>query len=202
MNRRAGLVLALVLAIALLATTTTALVAQSKFGFEATLGYANTGGGYGTLMQDAVPAEAIITYGTGALKVGFVGNVASFTLVPAYDGQNWWKVGFAGSLTWFASTTSNFRPFVHARVGIINLKPEGEGFGREGDSFPSIDKIFGWEGGVAAGAELWMAPKFGFTVSGLFTSYSTDDADLSDVGLASINSGSGVGFRFGFVFKP
>ena len=200
MNRRAGL--ALVLAIALLAMTTTALLAQSKFGFEATLGYANTGGGYATVMQDAVPAEAIITYGTGALQVGFVGNVASFTLVPAYDGQNWWKVGFAGSLTWFASTTSNFRPFVHARVGIINLKPEGEAFGREGDSFPSIDRIFGWEGGVAAGAEFWVVPKFGFTVSGLFSSYSTKDSDLSDVGLASINSGSGVGFRFGFVFKP
>ena len=200
MNRRAGL--AVVLAIALLATTSTALLAQSKFGFEATLGYANTGGGYATVMDDAIPGEAIITYGTGALKVGFVGNVASFTLVSAYDGQNWWKVGFAGSLTWFASTTSNFRPFVHARVGIINLKPEGEGFGREGDSFPSIDRVFGWKGGVAAGAELWVAPKFGFTVSGLFSSYSTDDADLSDVGLASITSGSGVGFRFGFVFKP
>ncbi len=200
MNRRAGLALAF--AIALLATTTTALLAQSKFGFEATLGYVNTGGGYATVMDDAIAGEAIITYGTGDLKVGFVGNVASYTLVSAYDGQHWWKVGFAGSLTWFASTTSNFRPFVHARVGIINLKPEGEGFGREGDSFPSIDKIFGWEGGVAAGAELWVAPKFGFTVSGLFTLYSTDDADLSDVGLASINSGSGVGFRFGFVFKP
>ena len=200
MNRRAGL--ALVLAIAFLATTTTALLAQSKFGFEATLGSANTGGSYATVMQDAVPAEAIITYGTGAFQVGFVGNVASFTLVPAYDGQNWWKVGFAGSLTWFASTTSNFRPFVHARVGIINLKPEGEAFGREGDSFPSIDRIFGWEGGVAAGAEFWVVPKFGFTVSGLFSSYSTKNADLSDVGLASINSGSGVGFRFGFVFKP
>ncbi len=200
MNRRAGLALAL--AIALLATTTTAVLAQSKFGFEATLGYVNTGGGYATVMDDGIAGEAIITYGTGDLKVGFVGNVASYTLVSAYDGQHWWKVGFAGSLTWFASTTSNFRPFVHARVGIINLKPEGEGFGREGDSFPSIDKIFGWEGGVAAGAELWVAPKFGFTVSGLFTSYSTDDADLSDVGLASINSGSGVGFRFGFVFKP
>ncbi len=200
MNRRAGLALAF--AIALLATTTTALLAQSKFGFEATLGYVNTGGGYTTVMDDAIAGEAIITYGTGDLKVGFVGNVASYTLVSAYDGQHWWKVGFAGSLTWFASTTSNFRPFVHARVGIINLKPEGEGFGREGDSFPSIDKIFGWEGGVAAGAELWVAPKFGFTVSGLFTSYSTNDADLSDVGLASINSGTGVGFRFGFVFKP
>ena len=190
--------LVLVLSIALFAPT---LQAQSKFGFEATLGYANTGGDYGTLMQDAVPAEAIITYGTGALRVGFVGNVASYTLVSAYDGQHWWKVGFAGSVTWFASTTSNFRPFVHARVGIINLKPEGEGFGREGDSFPSIDRI-GWEGGVAAGAELWVTPKFGFTASGLFSLYSTEDADLSDVGLASINSGSGVGFRFGFVFKP
>ncbi len=178
------------------------LSAQSRFGFEATLGYANTGGGYGTVMQDAVPAEAIITYGTGALKAGFVGNVASYTLVSAYDGQHWWKVGFAGSVTWFASTTSKFRPFVHARAGIINIKPEGEGFGRAGDSFPSITKITGWEGGVAAGAELWVTPKFGFTASGLFSSYSTKDADLSDVGLASINSGSGVGFRFGFVFKP
>ncbi len=34
------------------------------------------------------------------------------------------------------------------------------------------------------------------------SSYSTEDADLSDVGLVSINSGTGVGFRFGFVFKP
>jgi hypothetical protein len=54
---------------------------------------------------------------------------------------------------------------------------------------------------VAAGAHLWVTPKFGFTASGLFSSYSTGDADLSDVGLESINSGSGVGFRFGFVFK-
>ncbi|MCZ6755779.1 MAG: hypothetical protein O7E49_10750 [Gemmatimonadetes bacterium] len=194
--------LAPILAIGLLATTAGVAEAQSKFGFEATVGYANTGGGYGALMDDAIPAEAIITYGTGNLKVGFVGNVASFTLVPTYDGQTWWKVGFAGSVTWFYSTSSKFRPFVHARAGIINLKPEGAGFGRVGDSFPSIDRIFGWEGGVAAGAELWVTPKFGFTASGLFSSYNTNDADLSDVGLEPISSGSGVGFRFGFVFRP
>ena len=57
-----------------------------------------------------------------------------------------------------------------------------------------------WEWGVAAGAELWVTPTFGFTTSGLLSSYSTEDADLSDVGLASINSGTSVGFRFGF--KP
>ncbi len=192
----------LLFSIALFAPTSTTLQAQSTIGFEATLGYANTGGGYGTLMLDGAPAEAIVTFGTGSFRGGVVVNVASFSLVPAYDPEHWWKVGIAGSVTWFASTTSNFRPFLHARFGRINIKPEGEAFGREGDSFPSIDRIKGWEGGVAAGAELWVTPKFGFTTSGLFTSYFTEDADLSDVGLASISSGTGVGFRFGFVFRP
>ena len=199
MIRRAGLTL--VLAIAVLATAPP-LLAQSKFGFEATLGYASTGGGFADIMDQAVPAEAVVYYGSGALQATFVANVASFTLVPAYDGQNWWKVGFGAGATWFASTSSKFQPFVQARVGRVNLKPEGEGFGRVGDSFPSIDRIKGWEGAVAAGAHLWVTPKFGFTASGLFSSFSTDDADLSDVGLASISSGSGAGFRFGFVFKP
>ncbi len=200
MIRRAGL--SLVLAVAFLATTATALPAQSKFDFEATLGYANTGGGYADIMDGAIPAEAVVYYGAGAVKAIFAANVASFGLVPAYDGQHWWKVGFSLGVSWFWSTSSKFQPFVQGRVGRVNLKPEGEGFGRVGDSFPSIDRIKGWEGAVAAGAHLWVTPKFGFTASGLFSSYSTGDADLSDVGLASINSGSGVGFRFGFVFKP
>lgn len=200
MIRRAGLVP--ILAIGLLASLTAGAQAQSKFGFEATVGYANTGGGYSTIMKDAIPAEALITYGNGALKAAFSANVASFTLVSAYQGQNWWKVGFHGGVSWFATTTAKLRPFVHGRIGLINLKPEGTGFGRTGDSFPSITRIFGWEGGLAAGAELWVTPKFGFTASGLFTSYNTKDADLSDVGLEPISSGSGVGFRFGFVFKP
>ncbi len=55
MNRRAGLTL--VLAIALFAPTGTTLQAQSEFGFEATLGYANTGGGYATVMDDCDSAR-------------------------------------------------------------------------------------------------------------------------------------------------
>ena len=84
----------------------------------------------------------------------------------------------------------------------LRSRPECSSFGRVGDSFPSIDRIFGWEGGIAAGAEVWVTAKFGFTASGLFSSYSTKDADLSDVGITGISSGSGVGFRFGFVFRP
>ncbi len=200
MIRRTGL--APILTIGLLAATASVTEAQSKFGFEATLGYANTGGAYSAIMQDAIPAEAIATYGNGTLRVAFVANVASYSLVSAYEPQTWWKFGVSTGLTWFGSITSKFRPFLHGRVGMIHLKPEGEGFGRVGDSFPSIDRIRGWEGGFAAGAELWVTAKFGFTASGLFTSYSTEDADFSDVGLTGISSGSGVGFRFGFVFKP
>ncbi len=200
MIRRAGLTL--VLTVALFATTATALLAQSKFDFEANLGYANTGGGYADIMDGAIPAEAVVYYGSGAVKATFAANVASFGLVSAYGEQHWWKVGFSAGVTWFGSTSSKLRPFVQARVGRVNLKPEGEGFGRVGDSFPSIDRIKGWEGSVAAGAHLWVTPKFGFTASGLFSSYSTGDADLSDVGLEAISSGSGAGFRFGFVFKP
>ncbi len=193
--------LSLILVVAVTPAYMRPLSAQSRFGLEATLGFAGAGGDFGELMERGVPAEAIISYQPGQVRIGFMANVVSYGLVSPYDEQNWWKVGLGGAVGWVASSTK-IRPFVVGRLIRVTIKPEGEGFGRAGDSFPSFDKAKGWEGGVAAGVEYWVTPLFGFTASGLFTSFSTDDADLSDVGRSAISSGSTLGLRLGFVFTP
>ena len=194
--------LSLILVVAVTPASVRPLSAQSRFGFEATLGFAGAGGDFGELMESGVPAEAIISYQSGQVRIGFMGNVVSYGLVSPYDEQHWWKVGLGGTVAWVAPTSGKIKPFVQGRITRVTVKPEGTGFGRAGDSFPSFDKAKGWEGGLAAGAEYWITPLFGFTLSGIFTSFETSDANMSDVSLPNIRSGTTLGARFGFVFKP
>lgn len=199
MTRLTGL--AVIFAVVVFVSAQHDLSAQSRFGFEATLGFSGAGGDFGDLMESGVPAEGIFSYQTGQVRLGFVANVGSYALVSPFEDQTWWKVGMGGAVGWVGSSTK-IRPFVIGRLIRVTIKPEGEGFGRAGDSFPSFDKAKGWEGGVAAGAEYWVTPLFGFTASGVFTSFNTNDADLSDVGRSAISSGSTLGLRLGFVFTP
>ncbi len=63
------------------------LSAQSRFGFEATLGFSGAGGDFGDLMDSGVPAEGIISYQTGQVRLGFVANVGSYALASPFDDQ-------------------------------------------------------------------------------------------------------------------
>jgi hypothetical protein len=209
--RRAVLGVGAALAIAALAASP--LQAQSKFAFEGTFGYTGLSGDYGNVLSGGWVAEFNIDYHLGSFRYGIGYEVGSFDAEQPFENESVSKVGAHLYATYLLPLSGKITPFVTGRLGSLRLRPEGETFAPEVEPLSEEDetdeegenpapRVDGFEAALVGGIEFAVSSRFAFDVSGLFSTMSTDEVDLTPIGLGMVDKGTSWSLRVSARWRP
>jgi opacity protein-like surface antigen len=198
--------------VALLAASVSEARAQENgavFGFE--LGYKEMGGDLGKLLDGGIVGEYAFAYQAGSFRYGLAFNLVSLD-VSGFD-ESVSQVGANLYATWMIKQGTRVLPYLQLRIGGVRYRPEGDTFappdtvqtaasteGEEGEN--AADAVNGFEGGLLAGAEFALSKKFTIDLSAGFSFISTEDVDLSAIGLGSVGKGNAWTVRLGLRWDP
>jgi hypothetical protein len=209
--RRAVLGTGAALAIASLAASP--LQAQSKFAFEGTFGYTGLGGDYGKVLSGGWVAEFNIDYHLHAFRYGIGYEVGSFDAEKPFENESVSKVGAHLYATYLIQVGGKIKPFITGRIGSLRLRPEGETFAPEPEPLSAEEetdeegenpapRVDGFEGAIIGGVEFALSSRFAFDVSGLFSTMSTDEVDLTAIGYGTVDKGTSWSLRVAARWRP
>ncbi len=212
MNRtRSGLRQGTTLSLAPLVLTLLAagsLTAQQGLGFEFSMGYQWVYGGdeYGELLDGGVDGEFVLSYTLGKLRYGIGSDWASYGMNEPFQKESWSNIASHLGVAFFPMQGRRVSPFVEVRLVNRRLRPEGDFLAEEepdeeGENTSEI-RVGGTSGALLAGAEVRMTDRWWAKVSGYWGRIDNSDADLSDIGLGAVDSGSVTGIRFGLFWTP
>jgi opacity protein-like surface antigen len=178
------------------------------FGFE--FGYKEMGGDLGKLLDGGIVGEYAFAYQANSFRYGLAFNLVSFD-VSGFD-ESVSQVGANLYATWMIKQGTGILPYLQVRIGGVRYRPEGDTFapdsmeatttaeGEEGEN--AADAVNGFEGGLLAGAEFALSQKFAIDLSAGFSFISTEEVDLSAIGLGSVGKGTAWTVRLGLRWDP
>lgn len=179
------------------------------FGFE--LGYKEMGGDLGQLLDGGIVGEYAFAYQAGSFRYGLAFNLVSLD-VSGFD-ESVSQVGANLYATWMIKRGTRILPYLQVRIGGVRYRPEGDTFAppdtvadsaedadEEGEN--AADAVNGFEGGLLAGAEFALSQQFAINVSAGFSFISTEEVDLSAIGLEPTGKGNAWTVRLGLRWDP
>ena len=201
MLKRAGLALLAVLCFSWQGPAD--LRAQDGIVFDFHLGYKSMSGDLGQILDGGVVGEFDFSYQKNAFRYGVAINLVSIDIVPPYDSLSVSQVLASGVVTWLVLPKSSLTPYGELRLGIVRYRPEGEAFGEppaEGENPGS--SVNGLDVTGVVGLEYFLTEKFGLDLSGAFSFITTDEVDLSAIGLEPVGRGTAWSVRLGATWRP
>ncbi len=187
------------------------LTAQQGLGFEFSFGYQSVNGEYGDVLDGGVDADFSIVYTRGKLRYGIGSNWASYGVaVEGFRKESWSNITSHLGLAYFPlADEKRLRPFIEVRLEGRRLRPEGDHLPPEdppedpdeGENTSEI-RVFGVGGAALAGVEIGLSRRSWVKVAGYWGVINTQDAELGDINLGTVDSGSVAGFRVGLVWIP
>lgn len=177
------------------------------FGFE--LGYKEIGGDLGKLLDGGIVGEYAFAYQAGKFRYGLAFNLVSLD-VSGFD-ESVSQVGANLYATWMIKQGTRILPYLQLRIGGVRYRPEGDTFAppdtlnasaadEEGEN--AAESVDGFEGGLLAGAEFALSQKFAIDLSAGFSFISTEEVDLSAIGLEPTGKGTAWTIRLGLRWDP
>ncbi len=185
-------------------------VAQQGLGFEGSFGYQSVNGEYGDILKGGVDGEFSIVWTQSKLRYGIGIDWASYHMEEPFEKESWSNIGVHLALSFFpfAWGGGRVRPWIEIRAVGRRLRPEGDFLGggerppnEEGENFSPI-RVFGVSGAAVAGVEIGLTRRSWLKLGGYLSTINTENADLGEIDLAIVDSGSILGFRVGLVWIP
>jgi hypothetical protein len=172
--------------------------------FDFAMGYKGMSGDLGQVLDGGVVGEFGFAYQANAFRYGLAINLASIDIVQPYDSLSVSQVLATGTVAWMVLPAgSNLQPYGELRLGIVRYRPEGDAFGEppeEGENPGS--SVNGLDITGVIGLEYFFTENVGVDVSGSFSFITTDEIDLSAIGLEPIGKGTAWSARLGVVWRP
>ena len=187
------------------------LTAQQGLGFEVLFGHQWVNGGYGDVLTGGVDADFSMVYTHNKLRYGIGSNWASYGVaVEGFQKESWSNITRHLGLAYFPlADEKRLRPFIEVRLEGRRLRPEGDHLPPEdppedpdeGENTSEI-RVFGVGGAALVGVEIGLSRRSWAKVAGYWGVINTQDAELGDINLGTVDSGNVVGFRVGLVWIP
>ena len=186
------------------------LAAQQGLGFEASFGYQSVNGEYGDILKGGVDGEFSVVYTNGRLRYGIGLDWASYRMVEPFEKESWSNVAGHLALSFFpfAEGGGRVRPWIEIRTVGRRLRPEGDFLGgghappdEEGENISPI-RVFGMSGAAVAGVEIGLTRRSWLKLGGYLSTVNTENAELGEIDLGTVDSGSIIGFRLGLFWIP
>ena len=185
------------------------LNAQQGLGFEFSFGHQSVGGDYGEVLTGGVDAEFVLMYTHNKLRYGIGSNWASYGVVEPFQKESWSNIASHLGLAFFPLAEKRVSPFIEVRLVGRRLRPEGDHLAEEdpeeepdeGENTSEI-RVFGMSGSALAGVEVRLSRRSWAKVAGYWGTINTENAELGDINLGTVDSGSVYGFRVGLVWTP
>lgn len=181
------------------------LTAQQGLGFGYSFGYQSVGGDYGDALNGGIEADFAMGYTKGRLRYGAGANWASLAMEEPFQDESWSNVSFHFGLAFFPRAEGAVRPFIEGRMVGRRLRPENGFLGgvpAEGEENTSPVRVFGVSGTAIAGVEIGMTRRSWARLAAYWGRIDTADAELGDIGMGTLNSGTISGFRVGIFWTP
>ncbi len=178
------------------------------FGFE--LGYKEMGGGLGDVLDGGIIGEYSFVYQKGRFRYGLAFNLVSLDVVEPFD-ESVSQVGASLLWTWLIKQGTSVLPYLELRLGGVRYRPEGDTFAPEepvqldqdeDEGKNAADAVDGFEGSLLGGAEFAISKKLAIDLSAAFSFISTEEVDLSAIGLGPVDSGTAWSVRLGLRWNP
>jgi opacity protein-like surface antigen len=173
------------------------------FGFQ--MGYKAMAGDLGQILDGGIVGEYDFSYHVGKFRYGIGFNLVSLD-VAGFD-ESVSQVNAYLSASWFIKQDTRVRPYLQVRIGGVRYRPEGDTFAppepeadEEGEN--AADAVDGFEGGLLGGAEFAISSKFAVDLSGGFSFVSTEEVDLTAIGLEPVKRGTTWTVRLGARWNP
>jgi opacity protein-like surface antigen len=200
--------IALMVAAGLSAIDASDLRAQNGIVFGFQFGYKGMAGDLGQILDGGIVGEYNFAYQAGKFRYGIAFNLVSLD-VTGFD-ESVSQVGAGLYATWLIKRDTRVLPYLQVRVGGVRFRPEGDTFAppdtanaevdEEGEN--PADRVDGFEGSLLAGAEFAVSKKFAIDLSAGYSFISTEEVDLSAIGLEPVKRGSAWTARLGVRWNP
>jgi len=186
------------------------LAAQQGLGFEGSIGYQSLNGEYGDVLKGGVDGEFSIVWTRSKLRYGIGLDWASYQMVEPFEKESWSNVAGHLALSFFpfAEGGGRVRPWIEIRTVARRLRPEGDFLGgghappeEEGENISPI-RVFGMSGAAVAGVEIGLTRRSWLKLGGYLSTINTENAELGEIDLGTVDSGSIIGFRLGLLWIP
>jgi hypothetical protein len=186
------------------------LMAQQGLGFEASFGYQSVNGEYGDILKGGVDGEFSVVLSQNRLRYGIGMDWASYNMEEPFQKESWSNVAGHLSLSFFPLSRGGgrVRPWIEVRAVGRRLRPEGNFLGgghgppeEEGENISPI-RVFGMSGAAIAGVEIGLTRRSWLKLGGYLSSINTENAELGEIDLGTVDSGSILGFRIGLLWIP
>jgi len=188
--------------------TVGSLTAQQGIGFESSVGYQSLSGEYGDVLKGGVDAELSVVWTRTRFRYGIGMDWASYHMEEPNEKESWSNIVAHFGVTFFPLPASRLRPFIQLRAEGRRLRPEGDFLGgghappdEEGENISPI-RVFGMSGGLVGGVEVGITQRSWLRVAGYLGNINTENAELGEIDLGTVDSGRIVGFRVGLFFIP
>jgi len=186
--------------------------AQDGFLFNFELGYKEMAGDLGDILDGGIVGEYAFQYQKNHFRYGLAFNLVSLDVADIDESVS--QVGANLLFSWMIKQDTKLLPYLQLRIGGVRYRPEGDTFAPE-DTLPAsesvdeseegenaADAVNGFEGTLLAGTEFAISSKFALDLSAGFSFISTDEIDLSAIGLDPIGSGTAWTVRLGLRWNP
>ena len=182
------------------------LTAQQGIGFESSVGYQSLSGEYGDVLKGGVDAELSVVWTRTRVRYGLGIDWASYDQEAPFENESWSNIVSFFGLTFFPFPETRLRPFIQLRAEGRRLRPEGDHLTdeeppEEGENTSDI-RVFGMSGGAVAGVEIGITRRSWLRVAGYLGNINTENAELGDIDLGTVDSGRVYGFRVGLFWIP
>ena len=182
------------------------LTAQQGLGFEGSFGYQSLGGEYGDVLKGGVDAEFSVVWTRTKFRYGIGMDWARYAQAAPFEDESWSNIVSYFGVTFFPFPETRLRPFIQLRAEGRRLRPEGDHLTdeeppEEGENTSDI-RVFGMAGAAVAGLEIGMTRRSWLRVAGYLGDINTENAELGDIDLGTVDSGRVYGFRVGLFWTP
>lgn len=187
---------------------TMARTAPGEWWIHSGFGFAHVGGGFGDVLQSGSYFDLSVAKGAGVWRLGGGLQFEGLSMRRPYASElEWARLELFGSAMRVFYPEGGVRPYLEARPGLVRVHPRSLLFQNISDTVfaeghnptPSTNGI-GLT--VRPGVEIDIGESFALDLSGSFSTYSTEDYDLSPIRRPPVSEGSEWGIRAGFTWRP